>query len=126
MLSSLPVIPAGGGHFAAELWERAKSIPGWERWSFRSTDGGRAGSEFEASIESLLGAIYADFCRAQNVAAAQYDPNEQLLMGCNFNRNPMSACIAQLQGEQLVIHREFVLDADTRMLANEIRKAYHR
>ena len=39
----------------------------------------------------------------------------------------MCACIAQLQGEQLVILREFVLiDADTRMLAQAVRNAYPR
>lgn len=136
--------PAGGGNFAAELWERAKSTPGWERWSFRSTEGGWISpefveeakatmdpslfrQEFEASIESLLGAIYGDFSRSSNVAAAHYDPQAQLLMGCDFNRNPMCACIAQLQGEQLVILREFVmLDADTRMLGQAIRDAYPR
>jgi len=32
--------PAGGGNFSAELWERAKSTPGWDRWSFKSVDGG--------------------------------------------------------------------------------------
>ena len=136
--------PAGGGNFSAELWERAKSTPGWERWSFRSTDGGWISpefveeakatmdpslfrQEFEASIESLLGAIYPDFSRSTNVAAQTYDPNEPLLMGCDFNRNPMCACIGQLQGEKLVILREFVLlDADTRMLAQKVRDAFPR
>ena len=83
--------------------------------------------EFEASIESLLGAIYADFSRANNVGAGHYDPNEPLLMGCDFNRNPMCACVGQLQGEKLVILREFVLiDANTRMLAQEVRRTYPR
>ena len=136
--------PAGGGNFSAELWERAKSTPGWERWSFKSTEGGWINQafveeakatmdpslyrqEFEASIESLLGAIYADFSRNQNVAVGRYDPNEQLLMGCDFNRNPMCACIGQLQGEKLVILQEIVLvDADTRMLGAAVRKAFPR
>ena len=136
--------PAGGGNFSAELWERAKSTPGWERWSFKSVEGGWISpdfvdeakatmdpslyrQEFEASIESLLGAIYADFSRAQNVGVGHYDPNEPLLMGCDFNRNPMCACVGQLQGEKLVILREFVLiDADTRMLAQDVRRAYPR
>lgn len=136
--------PAGGGNFSAELWERAKSTPGWDRWSFKSVDGGWISpefvdeakatmdpslyrQEFEASIESLLGAIYADFSRANNVGTGHYDPNEPLLMGCDFNRNPMCACVGQLQGEKLVILREFVLiDADTRMLAQEVRRVYPR
>lgn len=136
--------PAGGGNFSAELWDRAKNTPGWERWSFKSTQGGWLSpefvdeakatmdpslfrQEFEASIESLLGAIYADFSRQQNVEAVTYDASERLLMGCDFNRNPMCACIAQLQGERLVVLREFVLlDADTRMLAEEVRRAYPR
>jgi len=136
--------PAGGGNFSAELWERAKNTPGWERWSFKSVDGGWINQEFveeakstmdpslyrqefEASIESLLGAIYPDFSRQHNVAPTTYDPQGALLMGCDFNRNPMCACIAQLQGERLVVLREFVLlDADTRMLTEEVRRAYPR
>lgn len=136
--------PAGGGNFSAELWERAKSTPGWERWSFKSTDGGWISEgfveeakatmdpslfrqEFEASIESLLGAIYPDFSRTANVLPQTYEPKEQLLLGCDFNRNPMCACIGQLQGERLAILREFVLiDSDTRQLAQEVRKAYPR
>ena len=136
--------PAGGGNFRAELWERAKSTPGWERWSFQSVDGGWINQafvdeakatmdpslfrqEFEASIESLLGAIYPDFSRASHVRDSRFDPEEKLLLGVDFNRNPMCACIAQLQGEELVILREFVMvDADTRMLALEVRKAFPR
>ena len=39
----------------------------------------------------------------------------------------MCGCIGQLQGEELVILREFVMvDADTGMLALEVRKAFPR
>ena len=75
--------PAGGGNFAAELWERAKNTPSWERWSFRSVvwvnqafideakctmDPSLYRQEFEASIESLLGAIYPNFSCKDNVS----------------------------------------------------------
>ena len=136
--------PAGGGNFAAELWERAKNTPSWERWSFRSVEGGWVNQafideakctmdpslyrqEFEASIESLLGAIYPNFSRKDNVSPTHYDPKEQLLMGCDFNRNPMCAVVAQLQGDRLVILKEWAMtDADTRMLATSIRDDFPR
>ena len=91
--------PAGGGNFSAELWERAKSTPGWNGlfsvgqggWispdfvdeAKATMDPSLYRQEFEASIESLLGAIYADFSRAHNVGPGRYDPNEPLLMGCD-------------------------------------------
>ena len=83
--------------------------------------------EFEACIESLLGAIYPNFSREENVRPTHFDPNEQLLMGCDFNRNPMCAVVAQLQGDKLVVLKEWAMtDADTKMLAVSIRKDFPR
>ena len=93
--------PAGGGNFSSELWDRAKNTPGWERWSFKSTDGGWIDEafvqeakatmdpllwrqEFEASIESLLGAVYPDFNR-QNIDPTEFWNNERLVFGVDFN-----------------------------------------
>ena len=133
--------PAGGGNFASELWERASNTPGWERWSFKSTDGGwidesfveeaRATmdpllwrQEFEASIESLLGAVYPDFGKA-NIGAVRFNPQEQLLFGVDFNRTPFCGCIMQVQGDTLAVLKEYVLvDADTEQMAMEVRRDF--
>ena len=117
--------PAGGGNFASELWDRAKNTPGWQRWSFKSTDGGWIDDtfvqeakctmdpilwrqEFEASIESLLGAVYPDFNR-QNITPTDYWQNERLVFGVDFNRTPFCGCILQVQGDRLAVLKEYVL-----------------
>ena len=48
-------------------------------------------------------------------------------MGCDFNRNPMCAVVAQLQGDRLVVLKEWAMtDADTKMLATSIRDDFPR
>ena len=133
--------PAGGGSFAAELWDRAKNTPGWQRWSFKSTDGGWIDEafvqeakntmdpilwrqEFQASIESLLGAVYPDFGRS-NIGATQYLNQHKLILGIDFNRTPFCACILQVQGDHLAVLKEYVLiNADTHEMARTIRKDF--
>lgn len=133
--------PAGGGNFASELWDRASNTPGWQRWSFKSTDGGwiddtfveeaRATmdpilwrQEFEASIESLLGAVYPDFNKS-NISGCSFNPSEQLLFGVDFNRTPFCGCILQVQGDTLAVLKEYVLiDANTEEMATAVRRDF--
>ena len=133
--------PAGGGNFAAELWERASNTPGWERWSFKSIDGGwidetfveeaRATmdpllwrQEFEASIESMLGAVYPDFGK-KNIAPTRFNPQERLVFGVDFNRTPFCGCIMQVQGDTLAVLKEYsLIDADTETMASAVRRDF--
>ena len=130
--------PAGGGNFASELWERAKNTPDWERWSFKSTDGGWIDEtfvqeakatmdpilwrqEFQASIESLLGSVYSDFNR-DNIAPTDFWRNERLVFGVDFNRTPFCGCILQVQGDRLAVLKEYVLiNSDTHEMAKAVR-----
>ena len=48
--------------------------------------------EFEASIESLLGAVYPDVRKA-NMGHVDFNPQEQLMFGVDFNRTPFCGCI---------------------------------
>ena len=133
--------PAGGGNFASELWERARNTPDWARWSFKSTDGGWIDDtfvqeakcsmdpilwrqEFEASIESLLGAVYPDFGKP-NIAPTEFWNNERLVLGIDFNRTPFCACILQVQGDRLAVLKEYVLiNSDTHEMARAVRKDF--
>ena len=93
--------PTGGGNFVAEMWQRASNTPGLQRWSFASIDGGwidetfveeaRATmdpsvlrQEFEASIESLLAAVYPDFGK-RNIAPTRFNPQDRLICLGDFN-----------------------------------------
>ena len=49
--------PAGVGNFASELWDRAKNTPGWQRWSFKSTDGGWIDQAFVEEAKATMDPI---------------------------------------------------------------------
>ena len=132
--------PAGGGNFAAELWERAAETPGWERWNYPTVAGGWVDpqwveqrrtemdpqlfrQEFYGTVESLLGAVYPSFNNA-NVAHVT-DNGGPVILGLDFNRSPFCAAVLQMQGERLVCLEEIVLhEADSREMALEVRKRY--
>ena len=133
--------PAGGGNFSAELWEKAESTPGWERWNFPTIAGGWVSpqwveerrsemdaslwrQEFYGSIESLLGAVYPSF-NNQNVGVCRDDGHSAILMGVDFNRSPFCAALMQVQNNKLCVLEEIVLmEADTREMALEVRSRY--
>lgn len=106
--------------------------------SFKSTDGGWIDQafveeakatmdpilwrqEFEASIESLLEAVYPDFNR-QNIAPTEFSNSERLVFGVDFNRTPFGGCILQVQGDRLAVLKEHVLiNSDTHEMAQAVR-----
>ena len=132
--------PAGGGSFSADLWERAGTEKGWERWNFPSVAGGWIKpeyveqakatmdpslwrQEFFGSIESLLGAVYPAF-NQQNIRDT-VDNGGPILVGCDFNRSPYCGCILQVQGDSVVVLEEIVLmEADSREFALEVRERF--
>ena len=80
--------------------------------------------EFEASIESLLGAVYPDFGRL-NIRETRFNPQERLLFGVDFNLTPFCGCVMQVQGDTVAILKEYVLiDADTEAMASAVRRDF--
>ena len=105
--------PSGLNHFY-ELYMVAKTRNDWATFHFRTEDGGyvtmdelasiraemdakRYAQEFEASFETLQNRVYHAFDREQNVT--QLDLRDgAVLIGMDFNVNPMTAVIAQRAG----------------------------
>jgi hypothetical protein len=132
--------PAGGGNFAAELWERAADTTGWERWNYPSVAGGWIlpefveeqkatmdptlwRQEFYGTIESVTGAVFPAFSQ-QNVGPV-VDDGSPIVVGLDFNRSPFCAVILQIQGDTLAAIAEIVLlEADTREMSLEIRNRW--
>lgn len=82
--------------------------------------------EFEASFEALAGRVYTSFDRKTHASdETLHDLGAEILIGMDFNVNPMSCVIAQLVGDQL-----HVLDAlelptsNTEEMAAELRSRY--
>jgi len=99
----------------------------WASWQFRTIDGGQVtaeeiessramsdprifAQEFLASFETLHGRVYSNFSRALypegNLDPTITDPGGELLVGMDFNIDPMSCVIGAKAADEL-----FVLDA---------------
>jgi len=132
--------PSGLNHFY-ELYMSAKTRTEWDTFHFRTEDGGyvamdelvsmraemdakRYAQEFEASFETLQNRVYHAFDREHNVT--QLDLRDAaLLIGMDFNVNPMTAVIAQRAGDQCHVIDEIVLNnSNTQEMMQEINRRY--
>jgi hypothetical protein len=65
------------------------------------------------------GRVYYGFERAKNVAEVKVDPTRALLWALDFNVDPMSSVIAQMEGEGVAVLDEIVLSRATTQQACE-------
>lgn len=133
--------PKGFNHFY-DLWSAAADRMGWEAWQFTTEQGGNVSpeeieaaraeldertykQEFMASFETLSGRVYQNFERTQNVQDVQDIPSLPLLVGMDFNINPMSAVLSVNAGGQLHVFGEIEIpNGCTELMAAEIRRRY--
>ena len=134
--------PKGYNHFY-DLWSEANTRAGWHAWSFTTADGGNVTAEeiasaeadmdertfrqeFKASFETLAGRVYQAFERSIHVRADLVDvPSLPLLIGMDFNVNPMSAVLAVMPAGQLHAFGEIEIpNGNTELMVAEIRKRY--
>ena len=81
--------------------------------------------EYEASFEVLEGRVYDCFDRVVNVEATLTDPGAEILVGMDFNVNPMSCVIGVQAGEELhVLDALEVPTSNTEELATELQRRY--
>lgn len=117
--------------------------PLWFAWQFTTAEGGFISpeeieqarrdmdprtfrQEFEASFETLAGRVYYAFTQAVNVDAAIEDTGGELLVGMDFNVDPMSACVAVSVGDELHVFDEIVLpNSNTEEMRDELLGRYH-
>jgi len=133
--------PAGFNHLY-DLWIEADGKPDWKAWQFTTADGGHVPAdeleaarldldertykqEYEASFASLTGRVYYEFDRILNVSADIVDTKAELLVGLDFNINPMSAVIGVKAGNQLHIIDEITIqNGNTELMADAIQTRY--
>lgn len=81
--------------------------------------------EFEASFETLAGRVYQYFTREIHTDDMIVDNGSEILVGMDFNVNPMCCCYAQRVGDQLHIFDEEVIpNANTEIMARQIDHKY--
>jgi hypothetical protein len=87
------------GHFPAAELERA----------MRTMDPRTFRQEYEASFEALSGRIYYAFTRDGNVRPVTLDKHASVSVSFDFNINPATAVIGQVQGDRTKVWREVFL-----------------
>ena len=118
--------------------------PHWRSWHYTTLDGGNVSpdeiqqarqemsgrqfrQEFEASFESLAGRVYSNFNRQDSVSPTK-DHQGELMIGVDFNVDPMTAVVGVRVADQLHIVNEIILrNSNTEEMAQEICRLYpHR
>src|SRR4051812_27801199 len=111
-----------GFNWAYDLYHAAQmGRPGWAPFQFTTAEGGNVThaelaearsemdpriyrQEFEASFESLHGRVYSNYSRAPfpegNIDPTIEDRGRELLVGIDFNVNPMTAIVCQRAGDE--------------------------
>jgi len=137
--------PKGKGNWSYDLYNMKQEQPDvWNSFQFTTLDGGRVTQEeieqaradmserqfrqeFLATFESYEGRIAYAFDRDTNVAELESPNTDLLMVGCDFNVNPLAATIGVRDGEDLYIIDEIVMhNSNTTELAEEIRNRYPR
>jgi hypothetical protein len=107
-----------GGNVPPHEIERAK----------RELDPRTYRQEYEATFESFGGRVYYSFDRKASVKSCPYDPNKDLHVGMDFNVNPMTAVLFQVQpnGEIWQIHEIQIPSSNTFEMCQELKRRYAR
>jgi len=105
-----------GGNVPAEEVESAR----------RQLDPRTFRQEYEASFENYSGRVYYSFDRRHSVKPCHYDPGLPLMVGMDFNVNPMSATVWQERpdGELWQVGEIVIPTSNTDEMAAELRARY--
>ncbi|HET7215470.1 MAG TPA: terminase family protein [Terriglobia bacterium] len=125
-----------------DLYVAAQSRRDWAAFHFPTREGGYVSlqelealrcemdarlyrQEYEASFETLQGRVYYAFSREANVTNLVLLPDAPLLIGMDFNINPMTAVVAQRAGDQCQVIDEIVLpNSNTQEMMQAINRRY--
>ena len=84
--------------------------------------------EFEATFESMSGRVYHAFSRHDHVGTYEFNPKLPIWIGQDFNIDPMSSVVLQLQnnGEVWAVDEVYLRDSNTLSTCNELERRYWR
>ena len=136
--------PDGTASWFYELWQYCiTGDDNWKRWSFTTIEGGNVPpaeveaaraqldartfrQEFEASFENLAGLVAVSFSDANISADAKDIPGHALLIGVDFNVDPLSAVCGIKTDDTLYIFDEIMLrgGATTWDFCEEVHRRY--
>ena len=134
--------PRGYGNWSYEMYLKGKQDKEWDSFQFTTLDGGMVNKqeleqarldldvrtfrqEFEGTFENYSGAVYYNFHAVDNVKPKEIDWKKPLHIGLDFNVDPMSACVAQIEKDYIYFVDEIIIySSNTDEMVQEIRDRY--
>ena len=134
--------PKGYGNWSYRMYLKGKEDHEWDSFQFTTLQGGMVSEkelnqarldldqrtfrqEFEGTFENYAGAIYYNFHPVESVVNKKLDWKKPLHIGMDFNIDPMSACVAQIEKEKIYLVDEIVIySSNTDEMVQEIRDRY--
>ena len=134
--------PKGYGNWAYRMYLKGKEDKEWDSFQFTTLDGGMVSKEeieqakqdidirtfrqeFEGTFENYAGAVYYNFHPVESVVDRQIDWTKPLHIGMDFNVDPMSACVGQIDKDKIYFVDEVIIySSNTDEMVDEIRNRY--
>jgi hypothetical protein len=132
--------PRGYGNWSYNLF--SKEDNNWASFQFTTLDGGQVSAneieqakadldertfnqEYMASFVNYAGQIYYNFDRKENVIDKYEPKTAEIHIGMDFNIDPMSAVVTEIQGDKIIIYDEIILySSNTDEMVQEIKTRY--
>jgi len=129
--------PKGFNHFH-DLYQNAQAQAQWQAFRYTTAEGGNVPAEeiesasseldertyrqeFQASFENLShGVVYYAFSRSDNLRAARWRGGETLYWSLDFNVDPMSSVVCQIEDQSGVEDRGYGRSVRTAQVLEEI------
>ena len=134
--------PKGYGNWSYRMYLKGKEDEEWDSFQFTTLQGGMVPKEeleqakqdvdirtyrqeFEGPFENYAGAVYYNIHPVDNVRQSNIDWSKPLHIGLDFNVDPMSASVAQIEKDTIHFKDEIVIySSNTDEMVEEIRNRY--
>ena len=134
--------PKGYGNWSYRMYLKGKEDEEWDSFQFTTLQGGMVPKEeleqakqdvdirtyrqeFEGTFENYAGAVYYNFHPVDNVRQSNIDWSKPLHIGLDFNVDPMSASVAQIEKDTIHFKDEIVIySSNTDEMVDEIKNRY--
>jgi len=134
--------PRGFGNWSYEMYLKGKDDKEWESFQYTTLQGGMVSKqeleqakldldvrtfrqEFEGTFENYAGSVYYNFHPVESVIERKIDWSKPLHLGMDFNVDPMSAAVAQIEKDKVYFVDEIVIySSNTDEMCQEIRDRY--
>ena len=134
--------PKGYGNWSYEMYLKGKQDDQWGSYQYTTIQGGMVSKaeieqakqdidirtfrqEFEGTFENYAGSVYYNFHPVDSVIDRKIDWEKPLHIGMDFNVDPMSACVTQIEKDKIYAVDEIIIySSNTDEMCQEIRDRY--